>query len=147
MDVNFLSAVRSLSSLRREPELESALSELLTSVSGQAPLTIKGARDKFSAVNRLAKRGRIQVVKGRPGEETVIVSVKSLAALIRAASANLSFADALDAAGFQPTGQRLIQGEDFKRDNNLILNAQPDEAIELNTEEFTAGAEDSAVAR
>ena len=147
MDVNFLSAVRSLASLRREPELESALSELLTSVSGQAPLTIKGARDKFSAVNRLAKRGRIQVVKGRPGEETVIVSVKSLAALIRAASANLSFADALDAAGFQPTGQRLIQREGFKRDDNLVLKAPPDEALELIADELTAGAENSAVAR
>ncbi len=141
MDIDFLSAVRSLSSLRQEPELENRLSELLQNTSGNAPLTIKGARDKFSAVNSMAKRGRIMIIKGRPGEETVIVSIKSLAALIRAASANLSFADALDAAGFQPAGQRLIQSEGFKRDDNLVLKSQPDEAGELNTGELAAGAE------
>ncbi len=123
MDVNFLSAVRSLPSLREEPELEKALSELLTKTSGGAPLTIKGVRDRFSSVNRLAKSGRIQVVKGPPGEETVIVSIKGLAAIIRAAAASLSFADALTASGFVPTGHRLLQSEGFKRDDTLVLQA------------------------
>jgi hypothetical protein len=132
MDVEFLSAVRSLSSLRQEPELESALSELLAKVSGKAPLTIKGARDKFSEVNRLAKSGQIQVVKGAPGEETVIVSIKSLAAIIRALSATLSFGDALAAAGFQPTGHRLVQSEGFKRDSTLVLEI-PEDAKNANS--------------
>jgi len=123
MDVNFLSAVRGLPSLRREPDLEKALSELLTKTAGEAPLTIKGVRDKFSTVNRLAKSGRIQVVKGPPGEETVIVSIKDLAAIIRAAAASLSFTDALDAVGFVPTGHRLVQNEGFERDDTLELKA------------------------
>ena len=126
MDVNFLSAVRCLPSLRQEPELEMALSELLTKTSGEAPLTIKGVRDKFSAVNRLAKSGRIQVVKGQPGEETVIISIRGLAAIIRAAAASLSFTDALTAAGFVPTGQRLLQNEGFKREDALVLETAED---------------------
>src|SRR6184192_1837428 len=126
MDVKFLSAVRCLPSLRQESELEKALSELLAKISGEAPLTIKGARDRFSTVNRLAKSGRIQVVKGPPGEETVIVSIKELAAIIRAAAANLTFTDALNAAGFVPTGHRLMQSEGFKRDDTLVLETAED---------------------
>jgi len=126
MDVNFLSAVRCLPSLRRVPELEMALSELLTKTSGEAPLTIKSVRDKFTTVNRLVKSGRIQVVKGPPGEETIIVSVKDLAAIIRAASASLSFTDALAIAGFEPTGHRLLQSEGFKRDDTLVLDSAED---------------------
>ena|ERR1700683_1960520 len=123
MDVDFLSAVRCLPSLRQEPELENALLELLTKISAEAPLTIKSARDRFSSVNRLAKSGRIQIVKGQPGEETIIVSIKGLAAIIRAAAASLSFTDALAATGFVPTGHRLLQSEEFKRDDNLVLQA------------------------
>lgn len=121
MDVNFLSAVRSLPSMRREPELETALTELLIKTSGEPPLTIKGVRDRFSVVNRHAKSGRIQVVKGPPGEETLIISIKGLAEIIRAASASLSFTDALTVAGFVPTGQRLVQSEGFKHDDTLVL--------------------------
>lgn len=129
MDVNFLSAVRSLPSLRRVAELEKALSDLLTKASGQSPLTIKGVRDKFSTVNRLAKSGQIQVVKGPQGEATVIVSIKDLAAIIRAAAANLSFTDALDAAGFVPTGHHLLQNEGFQHDDALVLETA-EEAVE-----------------
>ena len=122
MDVKFLSQVRSLASLRQESELESALSELLAGASGEAPLTIKGVRDKFTTVNRHAKSGRIQVVKGPPGGETLIVSVKSLAAIIRAASASFYFTDALKAAGFKPIGHRLVLNEGFERDDTLTLD-------------------------
>jgi hypothetical protein len=121
MDVKFLSAVRSLP-VRRHAELETALSELLTRTSSQGPLTIKGVRDKFSSVNRLAKSGRIQVVRGTPGAETVIVSMKDLAAIIRAAAASLSFTDALAVSGFEPIHHSFLQNEGFKRDTTLVLD-------------------------
>jgi hypothetical protein len=119
MDVKLLSAFRSLPLLRDTDELEVALSKLLTSAS--EPLTIKGVRDKFSMVNRQAKSGQIQVVRGAPGEETVIVSMKALAEMMRAVATNLSFADALDAVGFVPAGGRLVQREGFQPDTGLAL--------------------------
>ena len=137
MDVNFLSGVRRLPSLRRQPDLQMALSELLIQASGEAPMTIKGVRDKFSKVNRLARAGQIQVVQGEPGEETVIVSVKALADMIRAASASLSFADGLAAAGFVPTGKPLVQREGFQRDSSLAL-----ETGNLETGELAAEGDD-----
>jgi hypothetical protein len=144
MDIEFLSAVRALP-LRREAELKTALSELLTRTSGEGPLTIKGVRDRFSAVNRLAKSGQIQVVKGTPGDETVIVSMNDLAAIIRAAAASMSFTDALAVAGFVPIKHRLLQSEGFKRDETLVLDSVDDSAV-LDTAADPESAETTALA-
>ena len=127
MDVKFLSAVRSLSSQREGVKLENELSQLLAQLTGQ-PLPIKSVRDRFSTVNRHAKSGRIQVVRGVPGEETLLLSLKDLAAIIRAASASLSFADALAVTGFQPIRQRLVQQEGFKRDETLAMEQERESA-------------------
>ena len=123
MDVQFLSAVRSLPT-RTDEDLEKALAKLLVQSSKEAPLTIKGVRDRFTTVNRAAKSGQIQVVKGTPGEETVIVSIKGLAAIIRAAAASLTFTDALAATGFQPIGPGLVYGEGFTPDDTLVLDSR-----------------------
>ena len=125
MDVDFLSAFHGLP-MRRRSELESALSELLVRESGGAPLTVKGARDRFSAVNRSVKAGNIQVVGGSPEDQTVLLSVKDLATIIQAAASRLTFGEALAAAGVTPVAQgkalSLALDEGFEAEDNFLVD-------------------------
>lgn len=119
MNVDFLSELQALP-LRQRPALEAALSALLVRWCGD-PLTVKGARDQFSAVNRRARDGCVQVVRGDPGEETVLVSIKDLAMMIQSAASSLTLGSVLAAAGFEPTGERLVLDERFTPDTSLRL--------------------------
>jgi hypothetical protein len=127
MDLNVLSALQGLR-LQECTKLEKALSEILVSNMSSEPVTIKGARDRFSEINRRARNGQIQVIKGTPGEETIIVSMRDLAAMIHASVKGVSFADVLEASGFKPVlGQRLELSEGLKRGDDLALEVSETE--------------------
>jgi hypothetical protein len=121
VDADFLSAFHELP-IRRRSELESALSELLVRGSGGRPLTVKGARDHFSAVNRSVKSGQIQVVGGSPDDQTVLLSVRDLATMIQAAASQLTFGAALAASGFEPAAHRILLGEGFEAEDNFLID-------------------------
>jgi hypothetical protein len=112
MDAALLSAFRTLP-IHARPALESALSELLSSLSETGPLSIRRARDGFTKVNRLAKDGQVQLIRGNPGEETVLVSVRDLATMLQGAAASLTLDDALSLSGFRTAGDRLVHPEGF----------------------------------
>lgn len=120
MDAQFLAEFRALP-IRRRNALEAGLSELLTRVAG--PITIRGARDQFTSVNRAAKDGQAQLVKGPAGEETVILSVRDLATMIQAAAASLTLGDALSISHFRPAGGTLDHHEEPAADNVFDLEA------------------------
>jgi len=101
MNLEVLSALEGLR-LKEPAAFEDALTKLLTAHKSCQPVTIKSARDKFSQINRRAKEGYIQVIKGSPGEETVVVSVRDLAAMIHAARTGVTLADVFNATGFKP---------------------------------------------
>lgn len=119
MNAEFLSELQALP-LRQRPALESALSALFVRWCGD-PLTVKGARDRFSAVNRLARGGCAQIVRGDPGEETVLVSIKDLATIIQSAASSLTLGSVLALADFEPTGERLMLDERFIPETGLRL--------------------------
>ncbi|GAB7552249.1 hypothetical protein NRB_17510 [Novosphingobium sp. 11B] len=123
MNAKFLSALQLLP-LRNRAALEEGLAELLMHLSGDRPLTVKGARDRFSAVNRLAREGQAQVVRGDPGEETVLVSIKDLATMIQSAASSLTLGSVLAASGFEPTGERLVLEEGFVPETGFALPGQ-----------------------
>ena len=103
--------------------LQDDLTRLLTEHMADQPVTIKGARDRFSEINRRAKEGYIQVIKGAPGQETVIVSLTDLAAMLHATATGVSLADALKISGFTPVRQkRLVLGEGVKTETELVLH-------------------------
>jgi len=103
--------------------LQDDLTRLLTEHMADQPVTIKGARDRFSEINRRAKEGYIQVIKGAPGQETVIVSLMDLAAMLHATATGVSLADALKISGFTPVRQkRLVLGEGMKTETELVLH-------------------------
>jgi hypothetical protein len=103
--------------------LQDDLTRLLTEHMADQPVTIKGARDRFSEINRRAKEGYIQVIKGAPGQETVIVSLTDLAAMLHATATGVSLADALKISGFTPVRQkRLVLGEGMKTETELVLH-------------------------
>jgi hypothetical protein len=120
MNAALISAFQTLP-IHARPALESALSELLASLSSSGPLSIKSARDGFTKVNRLAREGQVQLVRGQPGEETVLVSVKDLATIIQTAAARLTLDDALSISGFTPAGGRFVHEECFVADEALSL--------------------------
>lgn len=124
MNLNIISAIAELS-LKSAPTLADPIRELLTTVC--EPLTVKSVRDRFSQINHLAKQGHIQVIKGNPGEETVIVSVKDLAAMLEVARTGVTFADALNSVGFKPVrGIRLVIKEGMRPQTELVLPKRPD---------------------
>jgi hypothetical protein len=127
MNLNIMSAIAELS-LRSAPTLVEPIRDLLTSAC--EPLTVKSARDRFSHINGLAKQGHIQVIKGNPGEETVIVSLKDLAAMLEVARTGVTFGEALKFVGFKPVrGLRLVIPEGMRHENELVL-AQRAEAAQ-----------------
>ncbi len=119
MDANFLSAFSSLP-LRHTSDLKTALSRLLVGSYGDA-LTVKGTRDNFTTVNREAKAGRVRVVGIAPEDQTVILSVNDLATIIQAAAHTLTFADALSAAGFEPSGHDVTLPEGHEAENSFVF--------------------------
>jgi hypothetical protein len=122
MEMDVLSALHSLR-LKEVPALKEALVELLIAHTKDEPVSIKKARDTFSHINRRAKQGHIQIIKGPVGEETVIVSVKDLAAMIHATVSGITFADVLDFTGFKPVhGRRLALEEGQRTETELVLS-------------------------
>jgi hypothetical protein len=121
MNLRMLAALPSLRT--KEPSVfKDDLTRLLTEHMADQPVTIKGARDRFSEINRRAKEGFLQVVKGASGQETVIVSLTDLAAMLHATATGVSLADALKIAGFTPVRQkRLVLGEGMKTETELVL--------------------------
>jgi hypothetical protein len=77
---------------------------------------VKTVRDRFSAFNNAAKQGHLQLVRGEPGEETVLLSIKDLATMLQSAASAVSLDDALQASGFRPVPGRLEIAEDRPRD-------------------------------
>lgn len=99
------------------------LTRLLTENMTDEPVTIKGARDRFSEINRRAKEGHVQVVKGASGQETVLLSMADLAAMLQATAMGVSLADALKISGFSPVRQqRLVLAEGMKSETELVLH-------------------------
>jgi hypothetical protein len=121
MNLEVLSALEGLR-LKEPAALEDALTKLLTEHKSCQPVTIKSARDRFSQINRRAKEGYIQVIKGSPGEETVVVSVRDLAAMIHAARTGVTLADVFNATGFKPVkGKRLVMQEGLRSETELVM--------------------------
>ncbi len=121
----------------KEPSvLKDDLTRLLAKHTADQPVTIKGARDRFSKINRRAKEGHIQVIKGAPGQETVIVSLTDLAAMLHAAATGVSLADALEISGFVPVRQkRLVLEEGMKTGTELVLRKKAAKAESMMTAE------------
>ena len=134
MKLGFLTALQDLP-VQDNSELEKALAELLISHLFDQPLTVRKARDNFSSVNRLARQGNLQIIKGAPGEETVILSVKDLAAIIKAAVREMTFAEALDVSGFKPARQRIELTEGLRVGHDLALNVK-----KVNSKQIEASA-------
>lgn len=120
MNAQLLAALRELP-IRPAATLEDQLTVLLMQKCEDEPLTIKRARDEFSAVNRRAREGRMQLVRGSQGEETVIVSIRDLATLLQAAASSLTFGQALSVSGFKPAGGSLIQREGAAAETPFVL--------------------------
>ncbi|HEX8240492.1 MAG TPA: hypothetical protein VF574_12200 [Allosphingosinicella sp.] len=124
MDTNFIAAVQGLA-VRERPALETALAELLATYSKSGrPLPLREARDKFTSVNKAAREGHAQLLRGEPGGETVLVSVRDLATMLQAAASTLTLADALTVSGFCPAGGRLVLDEALETEDLLEL-AEP----------------------
>ena len=123
MKLGFLTALQDLT-VQDNSKLEKSLTELLTLHLFEQPLTVKKARDNFSSINRLARQGNLQIIKAAPGEETVIVSVKELAAMIKAAVREMTFAEALEISGFKPARQRIELTEGLRADHDLALHGK-----------------------
>jgi hypothetical protein len=124
MEMTILSALQGLR-LKEGRALKDTLVEFLTEHSANEPITIKRARDSFSHINRRAKQGHIQIIKGASGEETIILSVKDLAAMIHATVSGVTLPEALEASGFRPhRGKRLVLEEGRRSETELILSKQ-----------------------
>ena len=122
MEMKLLSALQGLR-LKEGPELKSALIEFLTQHAADEPITIKRARDSFSQVNRRAKQGHVQIIKDASGEETIILSVKDLAAMIHATVSGVTLSDALEASGFRPVKRhRIVLEEGLRTETELSLS-------------------------
>ncbi len=130
MKLGFLTALQDLP-VQDNSELEKALAELLILHLFNQPLTVKKARDSFSSVNRLARQGNLQIIKGAPGEETVILSIKDLAAIIKASARNMTFAEALEVSGFKPARQRIELPEGLRVGHDLALNVKKVESTQI----------------
>jgi hypothetical protein len=130
MNLGFLTALKDLP-VQDDSKLEKALAELFILHLLDQPLTVKKARDNFSSINRLARQGNLQIIKGAPGEETVILSVKDLAAIIKAAVREMTFAEALEASGFKPARQRIELTEGLRVGHDLSLNVKKVESTEI----------------
>jgi hypothetical protein len=123
MNLGFLTALQDLP-VQDNSKLEKALAELLISHLLDQPLTVRKARDNFSSINRLARQGNLQIIKGAPGEETVILSIKDLAAIIKAAVREMTFAEALEVSGFKPARQRIELPEGLRVGHDLAPNVK-----------------------
>lgn len=122
MDMKVLSALQGLG-LKQGPALKDALMEFLSESTPNEPVTIKRARDSFSQINRRAKQGHIQIIKDPSGEETIILSVRDLAAMIHATVNGITLSDALHASGFKPVkGHRLVLQEGLRTATELTLS-------------------------
>lgn len=130
MNLGFLTALKDLP-VQDDSKLEKALAELFILHLLDQPLTVKKARDNFSSINRLARQGNLQIIKGAPGEETVILSVKDLAAIIKAAVREMTFAEALEVSGFKPARQRIELTEGLKAGHDLSLNVKKAKSAEI----------------
>jgi hypothetical protein len=121
MDTSFITALQGLP-VRERPALEAALAELLASYSKSGrPLPLREARDKFTLVNKAAREGHAQILRGEPGGETVLVSVRDLATMLQAAASTLTLADALTVSGFRPAGGRMVLDEALEDEEPLEL--------------------------
>jgi hypothetical protein len=128
MDMKVLSALHGLR-LKQGPALKDALMEFLSESTSDEPVTIKRARDSFSQINRRAKQGHIQIIKDPSGEETIILSVRDLAAMIHATVSGITWSDALQDSGFKPViGQRLVLQEGLRTTTELTLSKRQAEA-------------------
>jgi hypothetical protein len=123
MNLGFLTALQVLP-VQEDSRLEKALAELLLLHLLDHPLTVRKARDNFSSINRLARQGNLQIIKGAPGEETVILSVKDLAAIIKATVREMTFAEALEASGFKPARHRIVLTEGLRVGRDHALNTE-----------------------
>ena len=124
MEMTILSALQGLR-LKEGRALRDALIEFLTEHSANEPITIKRARDSFSHINRRAKQGHIQIIKGASGEETIILSVKDLAAMIHATVSGVTLFDALEASGFKSVRRKqLVLQEGRRSETELTLSKQ-----------------------
>jgi len=121
MNLEILSALERL--LVKDPtELAGTLKRLLIEQMQSAPVTIKSARDRFSEINRRAKEGQMQVIRGAPGQETIVVSLRDLAAMVQAARTGVSLADVFEATGFKPVrGPRLVVEEGMREETELVM--------------------------
>ena len=121
MNLEILSALEGL--LVKDPAgLAGALTRLLTEKMQSQPVTIKSARDKLREINRRAREGQMQVIKGAPGQETIIVSLRDLAAMVQAARTGVSLADAFEATGFRPVkGRRQVVEEGLGAGTELVM--------------------------
>lgn len=121
MNLEMLAALPGLRT-RERLALKDDLARLLAKYLADQPLTVKGARDRFSEINRRAKAGHIQVIKAPTGEETIIVSLDDLATMLHATAAGVSLADALTLSGFTPVRRkRLVLEEGLKDETELVL--------------------------
>jgi len=96
--------------LSGKQDMETGLVEALIAVGGD-PLTVRGARDTFSAVLGKARQGAARIIGRNQEEMTVVMSIKDLADIVRVASKPQSFGEALDAMGFKPVSREFTVRE------------------------------------
>lgn len=107
MDAKFLAEVGKL--VRSEQDSESLVAALSRSLrkSSHKPLSAKAVRDRFTETLRAVRSGRVQLVGAKPKNQVVIISLNDLARVVRMASHDVSFGEALRMQpGFQPVPTR-----------------------------------------
>ena len=96
-------------------DIEASLLEMVVELGG-APLTVRRARDSFSAVLHKARAGTMQLIGRMPEEMTVVISLKDLVQLVGAAAKPQTLGEALDAMGFKPAaGHKRVLRQGHKR--------------------------------
>nr|WP_250808495.1 hypothetical protein [Neorhizobium tomejilense] len=89
-----------------EADILRELQSVLAAAAGGS-LTVKAARDTFTKVLGRVRGGEIQLIGRKTEDQTVVISLKDLAALIASGARAQSFGSALDEVGFKPLGRRI----------------------------------------
>lgn len=110
MNVQLLAGIERICS-RSDSEIEHELGSLLAEPADSRPMTVRAARDGFTGLLLKARSGRVQLVGKKTDEQAVIMSVATLAGLIKAASGIMSAGDFLAATGFKASGGRIVHHE------------------------------------
>ncbi|MFT2215519.1 hypothetical protein ACLJYM_27485 [Rhizobium giardinii] len=102
--------------------------EVIRSKSVGGPITVNAARNALTKVLAKVRGGGMQLIGKTTEDMAVVFSLTDLATLIRSSAQNRSFGSALDEAGFNPVGKRIVigarkDGPALKRRENLASTA------------------------